>query len=64
MTGLGDGFCDIWSVGVTALAGDAIGEIFVGGGLKLWQSGCGVTVLNETSSPILRQFSLLLDGLL
>ena len=64
LIGLGDAIWDNWSDGLAACVGGAMGEISVGGGLKLWQSGCGVTVRNETSSPILRQFSLEFDGLL
>ena len=64
LIGLGDAICDNRSDGLAAFVGEAMGEISLGGGLKLWQSGCGVTVRNETSSPILRQFSLEFDGLL
>ena len=63
LIGLGDTTWDRRSELLGALMGVARGESSFGGGLKLWQSGCGVTVRNETSSPILRQFSLEFDGL-
>ena len=54
LIGLGDAIWDNWSEGLAELV--AMGEIFLCGGLKLCQSGCGVTVQNETWLLILTQF--------
>ena len=45
LIGLGDAIWDNWSEGLAELV--AMGEIFLSGGLKLCNSGCGVTVQNQ-----------------